>query len=60
MYVESQDGNEVGIINKQQAEATAAVIERDREKGRRFLREMGEDDSEGAVDALIEQHKPTP
>ena len=60
MYVESQDGNEVGIINKQQAEATAAVIERDREKGRRFLREMGEDDSEGAVDALIEEYRKTP
>jgi hypothetical protein len=60
MYVESQDGNAVGIINKQQAEATAAVIERDREKGRRFLREMGEDDSEGAVDALIEEYRKTP
>jgi len=57
MYVESQEGNEIGIIGKQQAKAVAEVIEKDREKGREFLRQMGEDDSDEAVDALIEEHR---
>ena len=57
MYVEDQQGNEVGIIARQQANAIAVQIEADREKGRKFLRQMGEDDSEEAVDALIEEMK---
>ena len=57
MYVENQQGNEVGIIGKQQAEAIAARIEADREKGAEFLRQMGEDDSPEGVDALIEEMK---
>ena len=57
MYVENQQGNEVGIIGEQQAKAIAARIEADREKGAAFLRQMGEDDSPEAVDALIEDMK---
>ena len=57
MYVENQQGNEVGIIGEQQAKAIAARIEADPEKGATFLRERGEDDSPEAVDALIEEMK---
>ena len=57
MYVEDAKGNKVGILAKQQADATAAQIEADREKGREFLRQMGEEDSEEAVNALIDEHK---
>ena len=57
MYVEDQQGNEVGIIARQQADESAARIETDREKGAEFLRQMGEDDSPEAVDALIEEMK---
>lgn len=57
MYVESAEGNKVGIIEKQQSKKIAEVIEKDREKGREFLRQMGEDDSDNAVDALIEEHR---
>jgi hypothetical protein len=53
MYVENEDGNEVGALAAQQAEKIAAAIESDREKGRKFLREMGEDDSDEALDALV-------
>ena len=57
MYVENPEGNKVGILAQQQAEAIAARIEADREKGAEFLRQMGEDDSPEAVDALIEEMK---
>jgi len=57
MYIENPEGNKIGIIAKQQAKAVAEAIEKDREKGRKFLRQMGEDDSEDAVDALIEEHR---
>lgn len=57
MYVEKEDGNKVGQLGKQQADAIAAQIEADREKGRKFLRQMGEDDSDEAVDDLIKEHK---
>lgn len=57
MYVENEDGNKVGILAKQQADEIAARIEADRGKGAEFLRQMGEDDSPEAVDALIEEMK---
>ena len=57
MYIEDAKGNNIGIIGKQQADATAAQIEADREKGCEFLRQMGEEDSEEAVNALIDEHK---
>lgn len=57
MYVESAESNKVGIIAKQQAEVIAEAIEKDREKGREFLRQMGEDDSDNAVDAFIAEHR---
>lgn len=57
MYVEKENGNKVGILAQQQAEAIAARIEADREKGAEFLRQMGEDDSEEEIDALIEEMK---
>ena len=55
MYVENPDCNKIGIIGKQNADATAKAIEANREKGREFLRQMGEDDSDEAVDRLIEE-----
>ena len=57
MYVEDANGNSIGIIGKQQADTIASKIEADREKGREFLRQMGEEDSEEAVNALIDEHK---
>lgn len=57
MYVEKEDGNKVGQLGKQQANEIAAAIEADREKGRKFLRQMGEDDGDNAVDNLIKEHK---
>ena len=57
MYVEDVNGNSIGIIGKQQADTIASKIEADREKGREFLRQMGEEDSEEAVNALIDEHK---
>ena len=57
MYIENPDGNKIGIIGKQHEEAIAEAIKADREKGRRFLREMGEDDSDEAVDRLIEEYR---
>ena len=57
MYVENENGNNIGIIGKQQADTVASKIEADREKGREFLRQMGEDDSDESVDALINEHK---
>lgn len=57
MYIENPEGNTVGKIAKQQADEIAATIEAEREKGRRFLRQMGEDDSEEAIDALVKEIK---
>ncbi len=55
MYIENQEGNELGILAKQQADKIAEAIKADRKKGRRFLRQMGEDDNEKAIDNLIEE-----
>lgn len=55
MYIENQEGNKLGILAKQQADKIAEAIKADREKGRRFLRQMGEDDNEEAIDNLIEE-----
>ncbi len=55
MYIENPQGNKPGILAEQQADEIAEAIKADREKGRRFLRQMGEDDSEEAIDNLIEE-----
>ncbi len=55
MYIENPQGNKPGILAKQQADEIAEAIKADREKGRRFLRQMGKDDSEEAIDNLIEE-----
>lgn len=57
MYVEKENGNKVGALERDHAALIAAAIEADREKGRKFLRQMGEDDSEEAIDDLIKEAK---
>lgn len=55
MYIENPQGNKPGILAEQQANEIAEAIKANREKGRQFLRQMGEDDSDEAIDNLIEE-----
>lgn len=57
MYIEDGRNNKIGMIAKQQAEEIAAIIETDKEKARRFLQEMGEDDDDEAINFLIDELK---
>ena len=57
MYIEEKKSDKVGVIGRQQADKIAAAIETNREKGRRFLWQMGEDDSDSSIEALIEEMK---